>query len=69
MLRLVGLTNTVAMFTKELDKTNLFVQLKKQCSNEVFNKSVKKMTLVDFDSIKKTSVFTCMVHVGHFHGM
>jgi len=24
------------------------------------------MTLVDFDSIKKTSVFTCMVHVGQF---
>jgi len=35
----------------------------------VFNKSVKKMTLVDFDSIKKTSVFTCMVYVGQFHGM
>ena len=27
------------------------------------------MTIVDFDSIKKTSVFTCMVHVGQFHGM
>jgi len=29
MLRLVSFTNTVAMFTKELDKTNLFVKLKK----------------------------------------
>ena len=28
MLRLVSFTNTVAMFTKELDKTNLFVKLK-----------------------------------------
>jgi len=42
MLRLVSFTNTVARFTKELDKTNLFVKLKK-----VLNKSVKKMTLVD----------------------
>jgi len=46
-------TNTVARFTKELDKTNIFVKLKKQCTVEVLNKSVKKMTLVDFDSIKK----------------
>ena len=67
MLRLVSFTNTVARFTKELDKTNLFVKLKKQCTVEVL--SVKKMTLVDFDSIKKTSVFTCMVYVGQFHGM
>ena len=51
MLRLVSFTNTVARFTKELDKTNLFVKLKKQCTVEVL--SVKKMTLVDFDSIKK----------------
>ena len=29
MLRLVSFTNTVARFTKELDKTNLFVKLKK----------------------------------------
>ena len=42
---------------------------KKQCTVEVLNKSVKKMTLVDFDYIKQTSVFTCMVHVGQFHGM
>jgi len=28
MLRLVSFTNTVAKFTKELDKTNLFVKLK-----------------------------------------
>ena len=69
MLRGVSFTNTVAMFAKELDKTNLFVKLKKQCTVEVLNKSVKKMTLVDFDSIKKTSVFTCMVHVGQFHGL
>ena len=27
------------------------------------------MTLVDFDSIKKTSVFTCMVRVGQFLGI
>jgi len=53
MLGLVSFTNTVASFTKELDKTNLFVKLKKQCTVEVLNKSVKKMTLVDFDSIKK----------------
>jgi len=59
----------VVRFTKELDKTNLFVKLKKQCTVEVLKKSVKKMTLVEFDSIKKTSVFTCMVHVGQFHGM
>ena len=32
MLRLVSFTNTVALFTKELDKTNLFVKLKKQCT-------------------------------------
>jgi len=32
MLRLVSFTNTVARFTKELDKTNLFVTLKKQCT-------------------------------------
>jgi len=69
MLRLFSFTNTVARFTEELDKTNLFVKLKKQCTVEVLNKSVKKMTLVDFDSIKKTSVFTCMTHVGQFHGM
>ena len=54
-------------FTKELDKTNIFVKFKKQCTVEVLNKSVKKRTLVD--SIKKTSVFTCMVHVGQFHEM
>ena len=59
----------MARFTKDLDKTNLFVKLKKQCTVEVLNKSVKKMTLVDFDSIKKPSVFTCKVHVGQFHGM
>jgi len=69
MLRLVSFTNTVARFTKELDKTNIFVKLKKTCTVEVLNKGVKKMTLVDFDSIKKTSVFICMVHVGQFHGM
>ena len=34
MLRLVSFTNTVAMFTKELDRTNLFVKLKKQCTNK-----------------------------------
>jgi len=28
MLRLVSFTNTVARFTKELDKTKLFVKLK-----------------------------------------
>ena len=44
-------------FTKELDKTSLFVKLKKQCTVEVLNKSVKKMTLVDFDSIKKICVY------------
>ena len=43
----------MARFTKELDKTNIFVKLKKQCTVEVLKKSVKKMTLVDFDSIKK----------------
>jgi len=69
MLRLVSFTNTVARFTKDLDKTNRFVKVKKQCTVEVLNKSVKKMALVDFDSIKETSVFTCMVHVGQFHGM
>ena len=69
MLRLVSFTNTVAWFTKELDKTNLFVKLKKQCKVEVWNKSVKKITLVDFNYIKQTSVFTCMVHVGQFYGM
>ena len=53
MLRLVSFTNTVTRFTKELDKTHLFVKLKKQCTVEVLNKSVKKMTLVDFDSIKR----------------
>ena len=55
-------TNTVARFTKELDKTNLFVKLKKQCTVQVLNKSVTKMTFVDFDSIKqlRTSVFTCI---------
>jgi len=42
----------VARFTKELDKTNIFVKLNQQCTVEVLNKSVKKMTLVDFDSIK-----------------
>jgi len=52
MLLLVSFTNTVAMFTKDLDK---------QCTVEVLHKSVKKMTLVDIDSIKKTS--------GQFHGM
>ena len=47
MLRLVSFTNTVTRFTKELDKTNLFVKLKKQCTVvEVLNKNVKKMTLV-----------------------
>ena len=35
----------------------------------MFNKSVKEMTLIDFDSIKKTSVFTCMVRVGQLLGM
>jgi len=69
MLRVISFTNTVAGFTKDLDKTNLFVMLKKQCTVEVLNKSVKKMTLRDFVSIKKTSVFTCIVHVGQFHGM
>jgi len=48
MLRLVSFTITVARFTKEWDKTNSFVKLKKQCTVEVLNKSVKKMTLVDF---------------------
>ena len=51
MLRVVSFTNTVARLTKELDKTNLF-KLKKQCTIDVLNKSVKKMTFVDFDSIK-----------------
>ena len=47
MLRLVSFTNTVTRFTKELDKTNLFVKLKKKhCTVEVLNKNVKKMTLV-----------------------
>ena len=70
MLRLVSFRNTVARFTKELDKTNLFVKLKKQqCTVEVLNKCVKKMTLVHFDSIKKKSVFRCLVHVGQFYGM
>ena len=62
MLRLVSFTNTVARFRKELDKTNLFFKLQKQCTVEVLNMSVKKMTLVDFDSIKKTSVFTCTLN-------
>jgi len=53
MFRLVSFTNTVAMFTKDIDKTNLFVKLNKQCTVEVLNKSVKKMTLLDVDSIKK----------------
>jgi len=52
MLRLVSFTNTVARFTKELYKTNIFVKLKNNAQLEVLNKSVKKMkTLVDFDSI------------------
>jgi len=29
MLRLISFTNTVTRFTQELDKTNLFVKLKK----------------------------------------
>ena len=44
ILRLVSFTNTVARFTKGLDKTNLFVKLKKQCTVQVLNKNVKKMT-------------------------
>jgi len=36
MLRLVSFTNTVARFTKELDKTNLFVKLKNQCTVKFF---------------------------------
>jgi len=39
----------VARFTKELVKTNLFVNLKKPCTVEVLKTSVKKMILVDFD--------------------
>jgi len=53
MLRLVSFTNTVARFTKELDKTNLFVKLKNYAQLKFFKKSVKKMTLVNFDSINK----------------
>jgi len=71
MLLLVSFTNTVTRFTKELDKTNLFVKLKKQCTVEVLNKNVTKMTLVlrTHSIYKKTSVFTCMVHVGQFNEM
>jgi len=43
----------VARFTKELDKTISLLSLKKQCTVGVLNKSGKKMTLVDFYSIKK----------------
>ena len=57
MLRLVSFTNTVAWFTKELDKTNLFVKFTKQ-STVKFLIRVWRKWLVDFDSIKKTSVFT-----------
>ena len=59
MLRLVSFTNTVARFTKELDKTNIFIKLKKQCTVEVLNNNVKKITLVlRTNSIYKiTSVF------------
>jgi len=56
MLRLISLTNTVARFTKELDKTNLFVKLKKQCTVEVL--SVKKMTLVDFGYIYRSTILS-----------
>ena len=57
MLRLVSFTNTVARFTKKLYKTNLFVKLKNNAQLEVLNKSVKKMTLVDFDSIFKKNLY------------
>jgi len=65
MLHLVSFTNTVTRLTKELDKTNLFVKLKKQCTVEVLKKNVKKMTLVlrTHSIYTKTSVFTCIVHV------
>jgi len=56
MLRVVSFTYTVARFKKELDKTNLCVKLK-QCTVEVLNKSVKKMTLVDFESIKNFCIY------------
>jgi len=55
---LVSFTNTVTRFTRELDKTNLFVKLKKQCTVEVFNKNVKKVTLV-FHSIYKQETPQC----------
>jgi len=59
MLRLVSFTNTWARFTKALDKKNRFVKLKKQCTVEVLNKSVKKMTLVGFGSIKDARSVSC----------
>ena len=59
MLRLVSFTNTVARFTKELDKTNLFVKFKKQCTVKFLIRVWRKW-LVDFDSIKKTYMYgTC----------
>jgi len=67
MLGLVSFTNTVAMFTKILDKTNLFVKLKTMHSWSF--KLTCKQWLVDFDSIKRISVSTCMEHVGQFYGM
>jgi len=57
MLRVISFTNTVAWFTKDLDKTNLLVMLKKQCTVEVLNKSVKTMTLRDFVSNKKKLLY------------
>ena len=59
MLRVVSFTNKAARLTKELDKTNFFVKLKKQCTVEVLNKSVKKMTLVGFGSIKDARSVSC----------
>jgi len=59
MLRLVSFTNTVARFTKEWDKTNLFVKLIKQYTVKVLNKILKIMTLVDFDSLKKKTSNFC----------
>jgi len=52
MLRLVSFTNTVARFTNELDKTNLFVKLKK-----VLNKSVKKITLIYLFLLKNFCIY------------
>ena len=55
---LVSVTNTVARFTKELDKTISLLSLKKkQWTVGVLNKSVKKMTLVDFYSIKNFCIY------------